>query len=186
MSIRPEVQEELRQLFRHGATPSRLIQHLAARHRGDDHLHYLIQVYFLETFGVPIVRSLDPQDNYRDVGMKYHFLNNDVLYEMLQAKGTWNQDATEPSWFDPLKATTHDEQLRAVSQQPYFELARVWDKLDDRERAAIQRVLANFIGLSERVSILARLAERLQQRVNELEAERAAVSESELASKNGE
>jgi hypothetical protein len=186
MSVRPEVQEELRLLFRQGATPSRLIQLIAERHRGEQSLHGLIQIYFLETFGVPIVRGLNPLDDYESIGLKYAFLNDDVLHWMIEARTTWDQSSSEQSWLDALTATSIDERLRKAKEQPYSELSRNWDKLDDKERFVIQRLIAGLNGRSEQVRILARLAERLQQRVNELEGERAAVSESELASKNGE
>ena len=52
-------------MFEGGATPSRLIRHIADRHEGDAGLHSLIQEYFLEAFGVPIVRGLNPNDDYQ-------------------------------------------------------------------------------------------------------------------------
>jgi hypothetical protein len=173
-------------LFRQGATPSRLIQLIAARHRGENSLHGLIQLYFLETFGVPIVRNLNPLDDYQSIGLKYAFLNDDVLHWMIEFRSTWDQGSSEPSWLDSLTATSIDDRLRSAKQHVPVGLEKSWDKLDEKERFVIQRLVSTSNGHYEQVRILARLAERLQQRINELEAERAAVSESELASKNGE
>jgi hypothetical protein len=44
----PLVVEELRKLFIAGATPSRLIKHIVARHAHEEKLYTLIQVYFRE------------------------------------------------------------------------------------------------------------------------------------------
>lgn len=178
MSVRPEVQEELRDLFRQGATPSRLVQHIASRHRGEK-LHGLILGYFWETFGAP-VRGLDPTDDFESVGERYWHLNDDVLREMIQARPMWDSDPREPSWLDPLAVTGLVDQVREYERFAPPELAYHWDQLDDAERRFVQRILANSHTQHDQVRILARLAERLQQRINELEA--AAARPRELVS----
>ena len=52
MNTRPEVINELRSLFKEGATPSRLIRHIVERHAGERTFHSLIQAYFHEAFGL--------------------------------------------------------------------------------------------------------------------------------------
>jgi len=59
MITRREVVNEICSLFKDGATPSRLIRHIAERHEGEKSLHSLIQAYFLQAFGVPIVRGIN-------------------------------------------------------------------------------------------------------------------------------
>src|SRR5437762_17538 len=90
MSTRPEVIGELRSLFKDGATPSRLIRHIVERHNGERTFHSLIQAYFLDAFGVPIVRGLNPADDYQHADLRYAFLNEQLVHEMIQKRSEWD------------------------------------------------------------------------------------------------
>jgi hypothetical protein len=57
-ATRPEVIEELRSLFRRGATPTRLIRHIVDRHANVPDVGILIQDYFSEAFAVGLLRGL--------------------------------------------------------------------------------------------------------------------------------
>ena len=94
MSIQASVIQELRSLFKDGATPSRLIQHIVSRHPQERNWHGLIQAYFREGFGVSIVRGLPPAENYADINLRYAYLNEDLLHEMVHMRSSWDQDIT--------------------------------------------------------------------------------------------
>jgi hypothetical protein len=176
MTVNPLVVEELRALFKAGATPSRLIEHLVTRHGGEPNEHALIQEYFREAFGVAIVRGLRPFDDYRHEDLRYAFLNQDLLHEMIEKQASWNPGRTtdnsgERSWLDSLTATDPTEQVRKAEATGMPELADVWNSLKPAERSVINRIIAGFNTRAEMATILARLAERLQQQVRELTKE---------------
>jgi hypothetical protein len=167
MHTHPDVVKELRGLFKEGSTPSRLIRHIAERHDGDDSLHALIQVYFFEAFGVPIVRGVNPTDCHQHDDLRFAFLNDQLLHEMIQRKGEWDVDGV-PSWLDSLVATADREQLhsaKTVAPKP-----RYWNFLTPEEQRLAHLGCASANNLSEKVKILSRLCESLQQKVNDLSA----------------
>jgi hypothetical protein len=172
MRTRPEVVHELRSLFKEGATPSALIRHVIARHEGERNLHPLIQAYFREAFGVPIVRGLSPTDDYRQADLRCAFLNEQLAHEMVQRRGEWDSpggDESGGAWLDALSASD-DQQRLSQLQAPPPELGRCWPQLTPSEQSFIQRSLASANGLYEAVKILSRLAECLQQKIVRLEA----------------
>jgi hypothetical protein len=175
MSTHPEVVNELRMLFKRGATPSRLIRLIAARHKDEAHLHSLIQDYFLEAFGVPIVRGLNPADDYRDLDLRHAFLNEHVVHEILEKLPYWDRLAASSSangqepWFKSLKASDDMSRLDQAKATPIPELAQCWAKLSPAEQEHIHMLTATARGQWEAVKILARLAEALQQEVSKME-----------------
>ena len=176
MSVNPLVIEELRAMFREGATPSRLIQHIVTRHGEERNWHGLIQDYFKDAFAVPIVRGLKPLDNYHYEDLRYAFLNQDVLHEIIEKQSGWNsEEANTPppatGWLHSLSATNAEEAIKKAESAGMPELADYWDRLDSRERLVLCRLIGGFNRRSEMVKILASLAERLQQRILELENE---------------
>jgi hypothetical protein len=178
MSIRVSVIEELRAMFKEGATPSRLIQHIVARHPNEGNWHGLIQDYFREGFGVPIVRGLDPLARYDDSSLRYAYLNEAVLHEMVQGRTAWDAerntaDSAESSWLDTMTAKGTLDRIRELEQRGFSELAESWDGLTRQERAALVLTSANLHTRIEMCHILARLVERLQQRIVALERARA-------------
>lgn len=178
MNIQPSVIEELRSMFKEGATPSRLIQHIVARHPKEGNWHGLIQDYFREGFGVPIIRGLSPMETYSDIDLRYAYLNEDVLHEMVQSRTIWDRQSNgaedEPSsWLDSLEATSALDRLREAERMgtpPDFSESRGGPK--ENERSGIVLANANYKGRTEMVHILARLVERLQQRIVALERNR--------------
>jgi hypothetical protein len=186
MSIQASVIEELRSMFKNGATPSRLIQHIVARHPHAGNWHGLIQDYFREGFGVPIVRGLRPSEVYDGNDLRYAYLNEDVLHQMAQSRTLWDQElnkqeGTSPSWLDSLAATSDLDRLEEAKQWGApADLAESWDRLSDQERRAIALANSGYKGRTEMVHILARLVEGLQRRIVALERNRArsAVDES--------
>ena len=164
MNPRPDVVTELRALFKDGATPSRLIRHIVERHEGERGYHALIQAYFLEAFGVPIVRGLNPTDDYHHADLRYAFLNEQLVHDMIEK---WDAHSGAGSWLDQLKAEDDQQRMSQVQANTIPELSRCWSQLTPKEQAFIQRSLATANGLHESVKILARLAECLQQQLAE-------------------
>lgn len=174
MTTNESVVQELREMFRCGATPSRLLRHIVDRHPNEDSWHALIQDYFLEAFNVGIVRGLQVKDDYSHCDLRHFFLNKDVLHEMIQTAEQWTTCAStcggsEANWFDRLDATTYEERIKEFETTPRNELSASWNNLTNDEREAINRVLAESKRKRESIDILAHLAERLQQRIRELE-----------------
>ena len=178
MSIQASVIQELRTLFKNGATPSGLIQHIVARHPNEGNWHGLIQDYFREGFGVQIVRGLTPKETYQDIDLRYSYLNEDVLHEMVQSRSTWDREADKSedavaSWLDSLVATNALDRLQEAKRGGVPpDLSESWNRLSDRERNAILLANSGYKGRTEMVHILARLVERLQQQLVTLERNR--------------
>jgi len=174
MTTHAEVIDELHVLFKNGATPSRLVRHVAERHPAEPALHALIQEYFREAFAIPLVRGLGSHDDYKLVDLRYAFLNEHLVHEMLEKRAEWDRgpartvNGREP-WLDPLVATSDQDRIRQTQSTTFPELSQSWHRLTGKEQAFIQRSIASANRLYETVKILARLAERLQQLVVELE-----------------
>ncbi len=178
MNVQASVIEELRSMFKEGATPSRLIQHIVARHPNEGNWHGLIQDYFREGFGVPIVRGLSPVETYDNIDLRYAYLNEDVLHEMVQSRTLWDRvpNRTEgdlSSWLDSLTATSALDRLQEAKQMGTpADLSESWGRLNENERSGIVLANSSFKGRTEMIQILARLVERLQQRIVALERDR--------------
>jgi hypothetical protein len=182
MSTRAEVVGELRSLFKEGATPSRLIRHIVERHQGERFFHLLIQEYFMEAFGVPIVRGLNPIDDFQQADLRYAYLNEQLLHEMILRRGEWDNCSNAVtsgtgSWLEALRANDDQERIRQLQETVIPELSRCWAGLSTREQHYIHRSMASANGLHETVKILSRLAECLQQKIVELEGASTAALE---------
>lgn len=173
MSTRPEVINELRSLFKAGATPSRLIRHIVDCHAGEPTFHSLIQSYFHEAFGIPIVRGLRPTDDYQHADLRYAFLNEQLVHEMIQRRNEWDNGVPTVreagAWLDALTASDDKQRLREVQSVKLPDLSENWSQLTVDEQHYIHRGLSSARSLYETVQILSRLAECLQQRIVELE-----------------
>ncbi len=134
MSPRPDVVSELRSLFKEGATPSRLIRHIVERHEGERSYQALIQAYFREAFGIPIVRGLNPTDDYQHADLRYAFLNEQLVHDMLQKRGEWDvgpgaELSRAESWLDSLSADDDQQRIDQVQATTIPELSRCWSQL---------------------------------------------------------
>lgn len=169
MPTDPHVVAALRSLFTAGATPSRLIRLVVAHHPDDPDWHHLVQRYFREAFMVPTVRIMNDRDAWEEMDLSHWDLNIHLLHRMVENRSTWLQDVTfdQDSWLDSLVATDEPELIK--QSQPPAEVAESWSELPIQVREYVRRITGNAKALHERVLILARLAEQLQQRVSELE-----------------
>ncbi|HZV07104.1 MAG TPA: hypothetical protein VE999_18630 [Gemmataceae bacterium] len=175
MNTHAEVIKELRDMFKHGATPSRLIRHIVESHTGERNIHSLIQAYFREAFGIPIVRGLNPIDDYQHDDLRYAFLNEQLVHEMIQRRSEWDggtADGTREvgSWLDSVTASDDKQRLRNIQSVNLPDLSECWSRLTPDEQHYIQRSLASAHGLYEMVKVLSRLVECLQRRLDEVEA----------------
>jgi hypothetical protein len=164
---------ELRRLFLDGATPSRLMRLIADRAGDSDRLHFTISDYFEEAFGVPLVRYVDSDENYSPDPRHAHF-NRDLFPEIIEHLGDWEAQPPAGSWLERAEVNSrneHREQLMArLGATGPEELARVWGTLNDKERRAVVLLMAKSDRSWQVIKALSLLAERLQQKVVELEA----------------
>jgi hypothetical protein len=167
--IDPELVAELRESFIDGATPSELMHRIALSHDGDRLLHFRIGDYFREAFGIPLLRHVTSDENYSPALRHAHF-NRDVVPEMIQRIGEWNTVDLAGSWLEDVTVRSVVDHLRRLETSRPEELERVWEKLSEKEKTFIRRKSARIDRAWEVSKSLARLAERLQQKVVELEA----------------
>jgi hypothetical protein len=165
---------DLRQMFRNGATPSRLIQHLVCHHDGKENWFDFVQTCFREAFSVSFVRIPDQIErvDFNDLSLAH--LNKDLVHEMIQTRHLWDTDqggqqGCHSPWLDSLTAQDDVERFRQLHPGTNPILAKSWPHLEPKAQKHVQMRLANADSYYERVLILARLAERLQQRIVELE-----------------
>lgn len=171
MPVIPQVILELRALFREGATPSRLIQHIYARHGGGESRPVLVEQYFAKAFFVWMVRIPDGWDEFCSGDLRHAQLNTAVLHQIVVNRPRWDQEVgpVPDSWLDSLVATDDLQAMQQIDPMAHPELAQAWPQLDSEGKKYLQRVLGQATTLHEQVAILARLAERLQQRLVALE-----------------
>lgn len=167
--------EDIRRMFLDGATPSRLVRYVVANApiRDDDiRLRRLVQDYFSEAFGIFLRRiplsDSDLRNDFSSAG-----LNQLPLHRIVQNKSDWLNNRQAGSWLDDLEVTESNEWSDSVDLSSETELAGVLDHLDDSATKAIKRWISNINFLYEQVQILAALAERLQEKIDQLEAGQA-------------
>lgn len=147
MTTDPQVIAELRDLFRGGATPSRLVRHVVARHGGGPQLDRLVRAYFREAFGVPMFRAsadlltLPPEE------LPFADMNAAVIHQIVARRAKWDNSPGGPTWMDGLTATDEGQPTESA-----------------------QRLTATAQHLHEQVAILSRLVEQIQGRVVALES----------------
>jgi hypothetical protein len=171
MKVDQHVLDDLRRMLRDGATPSRLIRHVIAHQQDDDgsNLRFRLTDYFHDAFrvflrGLP-VDSAKLSDEYSN---SYH--NQFLLHRIVQQRPHWDQDS-ECTWLGDRKATDEGELNDSIDLKRQPELAGVIDHLDERSERAIKMAMGNCNALYELVQILAALAERLQDKIDRLEAQ---------------
>jgi hypothetical protein len=167
MADRAELIEE----FREGTTPSGLIRHLLANHGGAVD-HWTLRDYFAEAFALTTALPLRAGEEGVCDEARCATLDRVLLEEMLLRRSQWDADSPggSASWFDGLKTTSPEELKETARAAPYPGLsAETWATLTPAEKEALAVQLASTWAHAERVAVLARLAERLQRRVEEAE-----------------
>jgi hypothetical protein len=166
--VNKKLVKELRRLFLDGATPSRLMQHIAKHHPDDPRLRHVIADYFSEAFDIPLLRNVVSDEDYSPNKRHGHF-NRDVVPEIIQRIGGWNKANLEGTWLEGLSIKSLGEETERLKSAHFEELDRVWETLNDKERFYIIRKSALINNEWEAMKILAALAERLQAKIDELE-----------------
>ncbi len=166
--MRQKIVTEIRRLFMDGATPSQLMERIAREHKDDPRLHAIIMEYFREAFGVPLVRNVVPGDDYSPSSRHAHY-NPDILPEIVRRMSDWNVESLEESWLNGASVCLLAEHTERLKTAHFEELDRVWDTLDDKEKLFIIRKVALKDYYWDVVKLLAMMAERLQQKIVELE-----------------
>jgi hypothetical protein len=172
MVERSELVHALRQRFRDGATPLRLIRDIVAR-LGETASSREVQEILADTFQLPVVR-VGPL---LDISQKRYgegILNRTLLAEIVENRERWQavnaSPPKEPCWLDGLSLSSPEAARSKVAADAYPGLSREsWAALTPEEQQALSVQMASGQVLSQRVELLARLAERLQEQVDELQ-----------------
>lgn len=161
--------DQLRRMFIDGATPSELMQYIAQKHKDDSRLHFIITDYFREAFCIPLLRNVVSEEDYSPASRHAHY-NRDVAPEIVERIDEWNHENLAGSWLDGLSVNSLAEHTQRLKEAHFEELDRVWHNLNDKERHFIIRKIAIKDYYWEVAKMLAAMAERLQQKVVDLEA----------------
>jgi hypothetical protein len=175
MVERSRLVQRLRQLFKDGATPLRLIREVLAAF-GEDTSSRQVRDILGESFQLPLVR-LGPSLDLSQQGYRHGGLNRTLLVEIVENKERWERlvpsSAEESSWMDGLKVTGPEAVRTKLAADSYPGLSReTWAALSPGEQQALLVQLASGLILSEHFEVLCRLAERLQEKIDELEGAR--------------
>ena len=159
---------ELRQMFIDGATPSRMMYHIATRHGQTEQVAHSIRECFREAFGIPLLRNVVSEEDYSPSSRHAHY-NRDVVPEIIQRISDWNTVGLEGSWLQDLSVHSLSEHMESLKSARFEELTRIWHDLGDKEQHYIVQKAAIINHQWEMLKTLATMAERLQERVVELE-----------------
>src|SRR5262249_27173900 len=119
---------------------------------------------FREAFGVPMLRISDATEDWGRNDLTYAWLSTAPLHWMAAFRG-----APRPPWLGDLVVTDRDARW---SREPVLprELAAAWPTLDRAAQTCLTMILRKVEEYEELVPVLARLAERLQQKLIEADA----------------
>jgi|GEM_PF-3831820 len=124
-------------------------------------------------------------DDYRHADLRHGFLNDQLIPQMIEHRADWmTSEETASTWLENLEACDDREHIAAIRKVPNNELRAVWDKLSEKEQYYIQMSMASANRLYEEVQILAKFAERLQQRINQLESQSTSIERGILVSED--
>jgi hypothetical protein len=169
MRTDPRVVAELRALFLAGATPWRLVRHIASRHDGDPDWAAAVGSYFAEAFSVSTL-ALDCCRRPVDLdGPPPAHLDAELLRDMVGRMADWRTPG-DPAWCDGLSVSPDGlAMIDGLRPEAHPALAESWELLPPRVKEFVRQAMTNAQGYYEYAQVLARLAERLQQQVVELE-----------------
>jgi hypothetical protein len=173
MTDRTQLIEDLRIRLLDGATPSRLIQQILVA-MGDAISYAELCDLLQRAFQLPVARispsSLGPQHDHRGV-----VLNKTILPEIVQRRAEWDAArphgyAVEQSWMDGLSLPTPEAIGNEVRAAPIPGLSLAsWGVLTPEEQDILHGNLTSALVFSQRIEVLSRLVERLQEKICELE-----------------
>jgi len=157
MSPDPLVITELRNLFKAGATPSRLVRYIVDEHGISPDSDRLIRAYFREAFGVSLFRASASLLTIPSEELPFAAVNARTIHQMIEKRSEWDVESDCGSnWLDSLTAT-----------DPSVLLERTASEQTDEQ--SLKRLIGGSQYLHEQVAILSRLVEQLQHQVITLE-----------------
>ena len=170
MTPDPNMISELRNLFKAGATPSRLVRLIVDRHGRDSQIDRLIREYFREAFCLPMFRASASLLTIPSERLPFAGINARTIHQIVERRAEWDQNANAgATWMDSLVATDEMVLLERASPEQSEEFATVWDQLEDSAKQYLKRLIGGTQYLSEKVDILSRLVEQLQAQVVAIE-----------------
>lgn len=165
MRTDPLLIDQLRFLFKEGATPSSLIRHIADWHAGDSQLDSLVRDYFRESFRVAMIRVGPDQVRKIAEGGTLPSLNLNVLPQMIESMPEWDgPEENDGCWTESFAANNS----AAIDPETLPELAGSWPRMDDEAKLFIQRLIETTHTQARNLETLAALAEKLQQTKDDL------------------
>jgi hypothetical protein len=165
-----ELADLLRERFRSGVSVAELV-HTAKEHSAPDlsnrELSKIVRDAFHLTLGGWYLLSSTESfgtGEVPDSNLTWVFLR-----EILLLRDKWDSPANgTPRWYDGLEKTESKDRHASAEEYRCGLTQEGWDALSQKDRDHIRMIEATRLGLSEDVQIIAALAERLQQKVNEL------------------
>src|SRR5262249_6980575 len=127
MPLPEEIVQELRVLFRKGATPSRLLRHIISRFPGEVVSPWTLRDYLEKAFGVPMARLIQPGMVGSADQTRLAVLNRTLIPEILERRAAWDEAGsslpTGGCWFDGLAATDPEEVKASTNGKPHPSLS---------------------------------------------------------------
>lgn len=171
MTDRMQLIEDLGIRLKDGASPSGLIRYVLSV-LGDAVSYVDLGDVLQAAFHLPVVRlsrsSVAPERDHKGV-----ILNKTLLLEIVQRRSDWDASdspSMKSSWMDSLALRSPQEIGKEVRSSPFPELTNTsWSALSPEERESLCVQHISGIVNSQRLEVLSRLVERLQEKVNELE-----------------
>jgi len=164
------VYEDIRDLFRSGASVAELVRFSSERLGPTARQHEFAKAV-RDAFGLTPEGwyVLSSTESFGSGKVPDSLLTWVYLREILLLRDKWDTPANgTPRWYDGLEKTQSKERHAEAEETRGGISKEGWAALSKEDRDNIRMIEATRLGLSEDVQILAALAERLQQRVNEL------------------
>lgn len=173
MELRPDVVSGLRSLFKAGATYSGFLRYILNQHSGDELHAEIIRSYIMEAFSIsfflPVRRNVDSQQN----DNCYAEIDTWMIPEILSTSGAeLAVDDTDESvpWWESLDLQTPDQ---FPTGKPAWLSSSSWEALSPTEREKVATATTSCSVLSQNLLVMARLAEQLQRRIDELDSQKS-------------
>ncbi len=177
MKVYTQLIDDLRSRLKDGTTPSALIRHILDVLGNAVSYSQLCEI-LENAFALPVARisplSVAPEQDNRGI-----VLNKTILTEMVQRRSVWdavisNDHPGEPSWMDGLSLKTAQDIASGLRKAPVPGLSdKSWAGLSAEEQDALYVQLTSSLVMSQRVEVMARLVERLQEKVHALGEEKS-------------
>lgn len=181
MELQPEIISELRAMFKDGATPARMVEYIRLHEGAKRPWFAVVMQYFFAAFRCTSIRVPARVEEYGTCSQKLVKTSPDVLHDIILQREHWENEESEvreEHWFDALTAADLMEHLEQVDLAAIPELANSLEHIDAQGQEYIKTRFASACRHYEQVRILSHLAERLQQKVLELESQQEQQSNS--------